>query len=182
MNLICRITDEDLGEESQRMDSPNIRYASRGIVFNSDGNIAVFNKRKMNQYKLPGGGLEDNESFVDAFLREIREETGCKVEIIQELGITEELKSKANFKQISHVFVGKVIEDTKKLGLTDKEKAEGGRILWEKPEKALELISSSYEKLVASKYEPNKESVYSLKFIILRDKSIIDYFLKGSLD
>lgn len=182
MDLICRITDEDLGEKSYRMIDPIIRYASRGIVLNSDGKIAIFNKQKMNQYKLPGGGLEDKEDFDDAFLREVREETGCNVKIIQELGITEELKSQDNFMQISHVFVGKVIEDTKRLGLTDKEKAEGGNILWEEPKTALELISSSYEKLIASKYEPNKESVYSLKFITLRDKCIIEYFLKGSLD
>jgi len=99
MELICRITDEDLGEESVEMHNPIIRYASRGIVLRDDGKIAIFNKANKNEYKLPGGGLEEGDSFSQAF-----------------------------------------------------------------------------------SYEPNIESVYSTKFIIIRDKSILEYFLKGSLD
>ena len=38
------------------------------------------------------------------------EETGCVVEILEELGITEEYKFQNNFKQISYIYVGKVIE------------------------------------------------------------------------
>lgn len=174
MILIDKITDEDLNEKSTEMLNPRIRYGARGIVIRNDGKIAVFNKSKKNEYKLPGGGIEENENPKDAFKREVLEETGCIVEIVEELGTIEEYKSQDNFKQISFVFVGKVIEDTKRLHLTQKEQEEGATLTWEYPSEALELITNSYDKIVASKYE----SVYHTKFIVLRDRRILEYYLK----
>ena len=175
MELICKIIDEDVGEKSIAMLNPKLRYGARGIVIRDDGKIAVFNKANKNEYKLPGGGIEKDEEPKLAFLREVLEETGCKVEIIKELGITEEYKSLDNFKQISYVFVGRVIEDTGKLSVTKKEEEEGANLIWETPSNALELIKNSYDKLVPSKYS----SVYSTRFIILRDKSILEKFIGG---
>ncbi len=55
------------------------------------------------------------------------EETGCEVKIIECLGTTEEYKTLNNFKQISYVFVGKVLKDTQQLNVTEKEKDEGAK-------------------------------------------------------
>jgi len=173
MELICKITDNDIGEVAVNMDKPKLRYGARGIVVRDDGKIAVFNK---NEYKLPGGGLEGDESPEVAFCREVLEETGCEVEIIKKLGTTEEYKTLDNFKQISYVFVAKVIRDTKKLNPTKKEVEEGARLLWETPEKALYLISNCYDNLVPSKYS----SVYSTKFIVLRDRKILEKYISSS--
>ena len=174
MELICKIMDEDIGEVSVKMDNPRLRLGARGIVVREDGKIAVFNKSNKNEYKLPGGGLEGEEKPEEAFKREVLEETGCKVEIIKKLGTTEEYKSLNNFKQISYVFVGKVLEDTKQLNVTEKEKDEGAKLIWETPEKALELIIDSYDKLIASKYE----SVYNTKFVVLRDRKILEKYIE----
>lgn len=174
MNIICKITDKDIGEEYKQLENPRVRRAARGIVIREDGKIAVFNKANKNEYKLPGGGMENDEAPKETFKREVLEETGCIVDVIEKLGITEEYKSQINFKQISNVFVGKVIEDTQKLNVTEKEKAEGARLLWETPEKALELITNCYEKLIKSDYE----SVYATKFIVLRDRKILEYYMK----
>ena len=174
MELICKITDEDIGEKIVNMENPKLRLGARGIVVREDGKIAIFNKSNKNEYKLPGGGLEGEEKPEDAFKREVLEETGCEVEILNTLGTTEEYKSLNNFKQISYVFVGKVINDTKQLNVTEKEKDEGAKLLWETPKKALELIIQSYDKLVASKYE----SVYSTKFIVVRDRKILEKYLE----
>lgn len=173
MILIDKITDKDLNEKSIEMTNPRMRYGARGIVIRNDGKIAVFNKSKKNEYKLPGGGIEENENPKDAFKREVLEETGCTVEIIEELGTIEEYKSQDNFKQISFVFVGKVIEDTKSLHLTQKEQEEGAVLTWKYPFEALTLIANSYNKLVASKYE----SVYHTKFVVLRDRKILEFYL-----
>ncbi len=102
------------------------------------------------------------------------EETGCTVEIVKELGTTEEYKTLDNFKQISYVFVGKILKDTKQLNVTEKEKDEGAKLIWETPEKALKLITESYDKLIASKYE----SVYHTKFIVLRDRKILEKYIE----
>ena len=178
MELICKITDEDIGKVSVKMDNPRLRLGARGIVVREDGKIAVFNKSNKNEYKLPGGGIEGEEKPEEAFIREVLEETGCIVEIVKKLGTTEEYKSLNNFKQISYVFVGKVLEDTKKLNVTDKEKYEGAKLMWETPKEALKLITESYNKLIASKYE----SVYQTKFIVLRDRKILERYIKEKED
>ncbi len=172
--LICKITDQDIGETPIEMKNPRLRLGARGIVIREDGKIAVFNKSNKNEYKLPGGGLEGEEEPEEAFKREVLEETGCEVEIIERIGTAEEYKSLDNFKQISYIFVGKVLKDTKQLNVTKKEKDEGAKLLWETPEKALELITNCYSELVASKYE----SVYHTKFIVLRDRKILERYIE----
>lgn len=174
MALIGKITDKDINEKSMDMLSPKIRYGARGIVIRSDGKIAVFNKSKKNEYKLPGGGIEENENPKEAFIREVLEETGCTIEIINELGTTEEYKSQDNFKQVSYVFVGKVLEDTKTLHLTKREKEEGAMLVWEDPNKALELITNCFDNLTAI----DNISLYHTKFVVLRDRKILEFYLK----
>ena len=174
MELICKITDEDIGEKNSIMENPKLRLGARGIVIREDGKIAIFNKSNKNEYKLPGGGLEGEEKPEEAFKREVLEETGCEVEITQILGTTEEYKSLNNFKQISYVFVSKVIKDTKQLNVTEKEKDEGAKLIWETPEKALKLITECFGKLVASKYS----SIYSTKFVVLRDRKILEKYIE----
>lgn len=174
MDILFKITDKDLGIEQKEMNNPRLRLGARGIVIRKDGKIAIFNKSNKNEYKLPGGGIEGDEKPEEAFKREVLEETGCEVEIIKALGTTEEYKTLDNFKQISYVFVGKVLKDTKQLNVTQKEKDEGAKLVWETPENALKLITESYDKLVASKYE----SVYHTRFIVLRDRKILEYYIK----
>ena len=52
----------------------------------------------MNEYKLPGGGMDEGEQPIETFKREILEEVGCEIDNIKLLGYTEEQKSKTNFK------------------------------------------------------------------------------------
>ena len=175
MNLICKITDENIGEETITMKDSKLRLGARGIVIRNDGKIAVFNKSNKNEYKLPGGGLEGEEKPEEAFKREVLEETGCEVEIVDFLGTTEEYKSLNNFKQISYIFVGKVLKDTNHLSVTKKEKDEGAKLLWKAPEEALKLIKECFDKLVPSEYS----SIYSTKFVVLRDRKILEYYINN---
>ena len=174
MELIYKVTDEDIGEVSVENKEPRVRLGARGIVVKEDGKIAVFNKVNKNEYKLPGGGIEGKEKPEEAFKREVLEETGCIVEIIESLGIIEEDKTLDNFKQISYVFVGKVIKDTHKLNVTEKEEEEGARLIWETPEKAYELIKNCFNNLIPSKYE----SVYHVKFMVFRDRKILEKYIE----
>ncbi len=173
-NLIAIIKDSDVGYVDNKMTNPLIRHASRGIVFNDFSEIAVFNKRNKNEYKLPGGGRESNETPTETFTREILEETGCEVKDVTELGIIEEYKTQNNFKQISSVFIAKCKNDTNQLNLTEKEKDEGGQLLWMPLEEALQKMRDCLNFIIPSKYE----SVYITKFIVYRDIKIIEYYLK----
>lgn len=94
MQLIRRITDSDfIGGALEFMDTAS-RYASRGVLVDDKLHVAMMYMSKINLYKLPGGGIDQGEEIRDAFLREIKEETGYEAEIIYELGYVEEHKKK----------------------------------------------------------------------------------------
>lgn len=177
MKLIAKITDEDIGEKTILMNNPFHRKGARGIVLDHDGNMAVFYKKNKNQYKVPGGGLDKNESFEEAFIREVREEVGCEVQIISCLGYTEEYKTKSNYIQTSYVFVGKVIRKLENLELTKMEQDEGGERLWMTPKEALRKMKENYDSLLASKYT----NLYSTKIVAKRDIKIVEEYLKNPL-
>ncbi len=178
INLIAQIKDEDIGLESIEVQQFRQRYGARGIVIKEDGKIAVFNKALKNEFKLPGGGIDEGEETSEAFKREVFEETGCTIEIVDFLGTIEEIKSQDSFKQMSYVYIGKVIENTNELHVTEQEEKEGAKLLWEEPEKALELIKDCYDKLLPSPCENNLSSVYHTKFIVKRDAKILEEYLK----
>ena len=73
------IKEEILGLPKKELYESIIRYGASGIILNNDGNVAVFHKTKKKEFKLPGGGLMNNESPEEAFIREIMEETGCSI-------------------------------------------------------------------------------------------------------
>lgn len=173
MSLLFKLTDEDFGIAPQEMNNCNIRLAARGIVLRKDGKIALQNKSNKNEYKLVGGGMEGHEDPKIAFQREVLEEAGCEIEIIQQLGTTEEYKSLQNLRQTSHIFVAKVIKDIHHLNLTKKEKDEGAKLLWVEPKEALKLITECYDKLLPSDYD----DVYDTRFVVLRDRKILEYYL-----
>ena len=52
------------------------RPSVRGIIFDSNGDIAMIYSRKYHFYKFPGGGIEGDETHLETLAREIKEETG----------------------------------------------------------------------------------------------------------
>lgn len=175
-DLIAIIRDSDFGYKNKTMINPKVRFAARGIVVNEQGLIAVFHKVNKNEYKLPGGGIENNESPEETFAREVMEETGCLIGDIRKLGVIEEDKSQNNFKQISHVYLAKCVDNTHNLHLTNKEEDEGGEVLWMEINEALRKMRECIKLIKPSKYE----SVYITKFIVKRDISILEYYLKNN--
>lgn len=64
------------------------RPSVRGIILDDKGNIAMIYSKKYHFYKFPGGGIEKNETHIEALEREIKEETGMKLipESVKEFG------------------------------------------------------------------------------------------------
>ena len=171
--IIVNVNDKSLGLNDLKVnDECKVRYGSRGIVIEQNGDIAIFNKRSKNEYKLPGGGIEEGENPMEAFMREIMEETGCEIEIIDYLGLAVEEKGQTNFKQISYVFVAKVLNNTKGLHLTEKEKDEDAVVMWVSLREALELVNGCIDNLVGSKYD----DLYRSLFMVKRDSEILNYY------
>ena len=68
----------------------NRRVVARAITF-IDNKILLIERYKkeygkiLHYYTIPGGGVEDNESYKEAAIRETKEETCCDIEIVKEL-------------------------------------------------------------------------------------------------
>lgn len=175
MERIIKITDADIGEKIYEIDNPTTRKAVRTILLNNLGEIALLHKAKKNEYKLIGGGVENNETLEQALRREVMEESGCEISILMDLGYVEEYRTLNNFVQTSYVYITSVSNDTSKLHFTKQEKDEGAELCWYKPEIALKQINDSYEKLIPSKYS----NLYGSKMVIKRDYSILKYYLEN---
>lgn len=178
-NLKCIkvITDADFGIEPKPLNNPITRLGARGIVVREDGKIAVFNKAKMNEYKLPGGGIDPGESPEVAFAREVEEEVGCTVKNIKPLGYTIEEKGQTNFTQTSFVFVAELDKVLSAPNFTEKEIGEGAQFIWVTPQEAFRLVSESLHNLKESPVD-KYENIYGTSFMVVRDTYILDSFLK----
>lgn len=70
-----------------------VRNSARSIVIR-DKKIAMIHSLKYDYYKFPGGGIEGNESPVEAMIRETREEAGLvvKPETVREFGMVHRIQ------------------------------------------------------------------------------------------
>ena len=59
-----------------------LKHVSRGIITNRDGYILLVKHASHKPYTLPGGHVEENETFQDALIREAREELDIEIELI----------------------------------------------------------------------------------------------------
>ncbi len=172
MRVIGHITDKDIDV----VDSSGFnvkrdmvtRLAARAVVLDNEGKVAVLYVNRKNQYKLPGGGIDEKESIHQGLLREIKEEAGCDVEIEKELGmIIEErhdVEEELGLFQMSFCYVCKLKGQKVTPQFTKKEIKNGFELKWMDPEEALRLNSQiQYDK-------------YRSKFIQKRFEMILKNF------
>ena len=91
------------------------RVVARAITFIDNNVLLIERYRKemntmLHYYTIPGGGVEDNETFSEAAIRETKEETGCDISIIKDL-IVEEYPG-----GVCHWFYAKYLDGTPSLG------------------------------------------------------------------
>ncbi|MFT8350907.1 NUDIX domain-containing protein [Clostridium saccharoperbutylacetonicum] len=86
MELIKEIYEKDIGYDGKNIDTIyNIRKASRAIVLNDLGEIALLYVSKNKYHKLPGGGIEAGESIDIALNREVMEEVGTDIRVLNNI-------------------------------------------------------------------------------------------------
>lgn len=87
-----------------------------GGVIEKDGKVLLVQEKQERCYgkwNLPAGHLDFNESIIDGAKREIKEETGCDVELIQVANIGNRILENDIFLQIA--FRAKLINETIKI-------------------------------------------------------------------
>lgn len=97
------------------------RTACRGIIIH-DTKVLLSYETRNDQWMLPGGGLEDNESEKACCIQEIAEETGMVADISECILEIDEYYE--DWKWINRYFTGKVIGTTE-IKLTQREQEAG---------------------------------------------------------
>lgn len=163
--VICEISNQDFGLPAAANTSYQNRQAARGILI-QENKVALIYLSKRNYHKLPGGGIEKDETLEQAFHREIMEETGCRCQVTDPKAMTIEHRDSLHLTQISHVFFGKVTENTGQFHFDPYEIEEGSQLKW------IPI------KDVASVLKADSTDDYEGRFIHKRDLTIWHYYLK----
>ncbi len=121
-----------------------IRNAVRAVLFDNQNKVAVLevNGDGGIYYKIPGGTIEQGETEIQAYDREMQEEAGCKVKIIKELGTHEFIVKKRNKQYKSKVFLAKVSGEKLQPKFDDWENKRGFKLLWLDKSDALQKVSN----------------------------------------
>jgi 8-oxo-dGTP diphosphatase len=164
VHVLKTITDNDFYSGEPEFMNEVSRHASRGVLINDDGQVAMMELATENLYKLPGGGLEKGENKEEAFVREIREETGYNAVIIHEIGYIDEHKVKNQFMQRSYCYIAKATGRQGNVALTEDELQLGMRVEWMSLEEAVARL----QELIRHCED------YSTKFMLLRDLTILE--------
>lgn len=140
MKLIKITNPENVSEEE--VNKYDIREAGRAVVIDNEKNIAILYASKQSYYKLPGGGVEEGEDSIVAIKRECREEIGCNIEIIKEIGSIIEYMKIFKIKQTSYCYFAKVEGKKMKPNYTEEEIRRGFQTLWLSYDEALNKLKS----------------------------------------
>lgn len=106
------------------------RLATRTVLFDKDGKVAILHVKKHGYYKIPGGGIEKDENAKDAAFREVVEETGCNCVIIGELGQIETEIPVWGVLDISEGFIGMVQGEKAQPNYDEWETERGFEVKW----------------------------------------------------
>lgn len=139
------------------------------LIINRKNEILLIRQAKWNdQYCIPGGHVEFNESIEDAIKREVKEEVNLDVDVVELLGVQDNINS-AHFhkKGVHFIFLDylcRAITEEVKI-----DQREVQKFVWVVPEKALELpihegSRTTIEKFLAARDIP-KHSPCSSDFV-----------------
>jgi 8-oxo-dGTP pyrophosphatase MutT (NUDIX family) len=141
MKQLKLINPENVSEEEVK--SYKVREAARAVVVDENGKIALLHVSKEHYYKLPGGGIEDGEDKMKALARECKEEIGCDVEVMGEVGSIVEYRKIFTLKQTSYCYLAKVKGKKGMPDFTDDEKENGFEQVWLSSSDALKALRES---------------------------------------
>ena len=169
--LITKISDDDFGFNNPKPIKGNkIRFNVRCILQNNSGEVCVVKSERYGYMQIPGGGINDEETIIDALHREVQEETGFLIVDIKPIGYVlekrEDIQNNHDWnKAISYVFSASL---GKEVGTkyTEDENIDGFKPIW----MTLDTFIIEKEKI------KDKDNSYSGYFSDRRDLEIAKFF------
>ncbi|KRM90263.1 NUDIX hydrolase [Liquorilactobacillus cacaonum] len=126
--------------------TPIILNAAGGVILNERKEVLLNLRVDSNDWSLPGGYLEFGETFAQACVREVKEDSGLDVSIISLLGTFDN--------DLTEYPNGDVAQVISQLFLV---KQIGGKLLEERSEETLDLKYFALDKLPPLFNQQNKE-------------------------
>ncbi|MBI2662323.1 NUDIX domain-containing protein [Candidatus Woesearchaeota archaeon] len=168
MKLLVEIREGDLGLEKVNVSQYEERIGARAILFYK-GKMALLFVGKKKYHKLPGGKAERNESIKDCLMREVFEETGCRIKVIGEVGSIIEYRNKNGIKQTSYCFLAEAVSCSTPTFMEDEIKDEY-KLEWVALNEAISMLSKE------------KSKGYNGKFILRRELAFLEEAKKWKED
>lgn len=132
------------------------RPSVRSIIIKDD-KVAMVHSLKYNYYKFPGGGIEKDESLIDALIRETLEETGLNIikTSIKEYGYVHRIQKgdyEDVFIQDNFYYLCEVEDQINKQDLDDYEEEEQFTLKYLHPSTAIEANRKThYDPIMAER-------------------------------
>lgn len=77
-------------------------HAAGGVVLDGDGRVVLVHRPKYDDWSLPKGKLAPGESFEEAAMREVEEETGVRCRLVRELPSSKYADAKGRSKVVRY--------------------------------------------------------------------------------
>ncbi len=152
MKIFKEIHDEDIFENYIKPNSEyTLRPTVKGIILDDQNNIALLKAR--GHYLLPGGGIENNESGIDAIKREVMEEVGCNIDNIKEIGASNQYRNKSMKHYEVIFYTAKVTGEKSTPTTTQEDEVKDIELFWFDKEKVFILLKSQIETKDENEYE-----------------------------
>lgn len=113
------------------MNHPKHIVSAAGLVTRKDAKVIIL-KNARGEWEFPGGQVEKGETVIQGLQREIEEEAGVQVEVVQLVGVYSRLSEP---QMVNFTFLCKWVSG--ELTTSD----ESVEVLWEEREKALKKIT-----------------------------------------
>lgn len=81
------MTRRDYFDDPEAPKSNSVVPSVTAVIVNDQGELLLIHKTDNDLWALPGGGHEAGESISDTVVREVKEETGVDVEVIDLVGL-----------------------------------------------------------------------------------------------
>lgn len=140
MRLLFEMDKKDYGSCTRSF----VRNSARSIII-QNGKVAMIHSREYDYYKFPGGGIEEDETPIEALIRETHEEAGLVIvpESIREYGYVHRIQRSDKdetecFIQDNYYYLCSVEENAIPQDLDDYEEKERYSLEYVSPQTAIE--------------------------------------------